>query len=50
MKDSVNYMLTALLSTMGIALKYCDQILFNRYMAGRETVEEFSSGAGPSRG
>ncbi|MET1023056.1 MAG: M14 metallopeptidase family protein [Pseudoxanthomonas sp.] len=47
LKDSVNYMLTASLSTLETAVKYRDQILFNRYMAGRETIAEFSNGTGP---
>lgn len=47
LKDSVDYMLTASLSTLETAVKYRDQILFNRYMAGRETIARFSDGGDP---
>ncbi|MCD7096859.1 hypothetical protein LRX76_00210 [Stenotrophomonas sp. MMGLT7] len=47
LKDSVDYMMTASLSTLETAVKYREQILFNRYMAGRETIARFSGGDGP---
>lgn len=47
LKDSVDYMLTASLSTLETAVKYRDQILFNRYMAARETIARFSQGGDP---
>lgn len=47
LKDSVDYMMTASLSTLETAVKYRSDILFNRYMAGRETIERFSTGDGP---
>jgi hypothetical protein len=47
LKDSVDYMMTASLSTLETAVKYRSDILFNRYMAGRETIERFSHGGDP---
>ncbi|MFT4257433.1 MAG: M14 family metallopeptidase [Pseudoxanthomonas sp.] len=47
LKDSVDYMMTASLSTLETAVKYREQILFNRYMAGRETIARFSNGGDP---
>ncbi len=47
LKDSVDYMMTASLSTLETAVKYRSDILLNRYMAGRETIARFSGGDGP---
>ncbi|MFT3755538.1 MAG: M14 family metallopeptidase [Pseudoxanthomonas sp.] len=47
LKDTVDYMMTASLSTLETAVKYREQILFNRYMAGHETIARFSNGGDP---
>jgi len=40
-RDSVDYMLTASLSTLETAVKYRQTLLFNRWLAGHGTIERF---------
>jgi hypothetical protein len=47
LKDSVDYMLTASLSTLETAVKYRPQLLMNRYQAARDTIARFSTGDEP---
>ncbi|WP_454828164.1 M14 family zinc carboxypeptidase [Pseudoxanthomonas wuyuanensis] len=41
LKDSVDYMMTASLSTLETAVKYREDLLYNRYQAGRDTIARF---------
>lgn len=41
--DSVDYMLTASMSTLETAVKYRETLLFNRYLAGSGTIARFGS-------
>jgi len=43
LRDSVDYMLTASLSTLDTAVKYRQTLLLNRWLAGRGTMERFAS-------
>ena len=42
--DAVDYMLTASVSVLDVAAKYKDDLLFNRYQAARDVVEQYRSG------
>jgi hypothetical protein len=41
LRDAVEYMETASLAVLDYAAKYKDQLLFNRYQAGRNTIEKY---------
>ena len=42
MRDAVEYMLTASFSVLDFAAKYKYDVLYNRYQAGRETIQKFT--------
>jgi len=42
--DAVDYMLTASVSVLDVAAKYKNDILFNRFQAARDVVEEYREG------
>ncbi len=41
LKDAVDYMLTASVSVLDVAAKYREDILFNRYQAGRDVIDNY---------
>jgi hypothetical protein len=41
LRDAVNYMVTADLATLNYASKFKDEILYNRYQAARNTIQQF---------
>ena len=41
LRDAVNYMVTASLATLNYASKFRDEILYNRYQAGRNTIQQY---------
>jgi hypothetical protein len=41
LRDAVEYMETASLAVLDYAAKYKDQLLYNRYQAGRNTIEKY---------
>jgi hypothetical protein len=41
LRDAVNYMVTASLATLNYAAKFRDEILYNRYQAGRNTIQQY---------
>jgi len=41
--DAVDYMLTASVSVLDVAAKYKEDLLFNRYQAARDVVEQYRS-------
>ena len=43
LRDAVNYMVQADLATLNYAAKFKDEILYNRYQAGRNTILQFRS-------
>ncbi|MEP6906609.1 MAG: M14 family zinc carboxypeptidase [Pseudoxanthomonas sp.] len=43
LKDSVDYMMTASLSTLETAVKYREDLLYNRYQSGRDTIARFKT-------
>ena len=45
LRDAVEYMETASLATLSYAAKYKDQLLWNRYQAGRNTIAKYASSA-----
>lgn len=45
LRDAVNYMVTADLATLNYAAKFKDEVLFNRYQAGRNTIQQFRTSA-----
>jgi len=45
LRDAVEYMETASLATLQYAAKYKDQLLWNRYQAGRNTIAKYSTSA-----
>ena len=45
LRDAVNYMVTADLATLNYAAKFKDELLYNRYQAGRNTIEQFRTSA-----
>ncbi|HZD06091.1 MAG TPA: M14 metallopeptidase family protein, partial [Longimicrobiales bacterium] len=44
LRDAVDYMLTASFSVLDVAAKYKDDILYNRYQAGRDVIAEYRDG------
>lgn len=42
LRDAVEYMLTASFSVLDFAAKYKYDVLYNRYQAGRETIQKFT--------
>jgi hypothetical protein len=45
LRDAVEYMETASLATLSYAAKYREQVLWNRYQAGRNTIAKYASTA-----
>jgi hypothetical protein len=45
LRDAVEYMETASLATLQYAAKYKDQLLWNRYQAGRNTIAKYATSA-----
>lgn len=45
LRDAVNYMVTASLATLNYAAKFREEILYNRYQAGRNTIQQFRASA-----
>jgi hypothetical protein len=45
LRDAVNYMVTADLATLNYAAKFKDELLYNRYQAGRNTIQQFRTSA-----
>jgi hypothetical protein len=45
LRDAVEYMETASLATLEYAAKYREQMLWNRYQAGRNTIAKYASSA-----
>jgi hypothetical protein len=45
LRDAVEYMETASLATLSYAAKYREQVLWNRYQAGRNTIAKYASNA-----
>ena len=43
--DAVSYMVTASLATLNYAAKFREEILYNRYQAGRNTIQQFRTSA-----
>ena len=41
LRDAVNYMVTASFATLNYAAKFREEILYNRYQAGRNTIQQF---------
>jgi hypothetical protein len=41
LRDAVNYMVTASLATLNYAAKFREEILYNRYQAGRNTIQQY---------
>jgi hypothetical protein len=41
LSDAVNYMVTASLATLNYAAKFREEILYNRYQAGRNTIQQY---------
>ena len=44
LKNSVDYMLTASTAVLDVAAKYRENILYNRYQAGRDAIETYQEG------
>lgn len=42
LRDAVDYMVTASMAVLDYAGKYKDNVLFNRYQAGRDTIRKYS--------
>jgi len=42
LRDAVDYMITASFSVLDFAAKYKDDVLYNRYQAGRDVIAEFT--------
>jgi hypothetical protein len=45
LRDAVNYMVTASLATLNYASKFHEEILYNRYQAARNTIQQFRNNA-----
>jgi hypothetical protein len=45
LRDAVNYMLTASLATLNYASKFREELLYNRYQAARNTIQQFRTSA-----
>ena len=43
LKDAVDYMLTASVATLDYATKYREEILYNRYQAGRNAIKRYAA-------
>ncbi|MCA9739639.1 MAG: M14 family metallopeptidase [Gemmatimonadota bacterium] len=43
LRDAVDYMLTASISVLDIAAKYKTDLLYNRYQAGRDVIEQYTA-------
>jgi len=43
-KDAVDYMLTASISVLDVAAKYKNDLLFNRFQAARDVIEQYRAG------
>lgn len=41
LRDAVDYMVTASLATLNYAAKFKDEVLYNRYQAARNTIQQF---------
>jgi hypothetical protein len=41
LRDAVNYMVTASLATLNYAAKFREEVLYNRYQAARNTIQQF---------
>ncbi|HKN65087.1 MAG TPA: M14 metallopeptidase family protein [Gemmatimonadaceae bacterium] len=41
LRDAVDYMVTASFATLNYAAKFREEILYNRYQAGRNTIQQF---------
>jgi hypothetical protein len=44
LRDAVDYMETASLAVLDVASKYRENLLYNRYQAGRDVIAEYGSG------
>jgi|TARA_B100000315_G_scaffold5173_1_gene5175 hypothetical protein len=44
LRDSVEYMLTASMATLDVAAKYKENVLYNRYQAGRDVIQQYTEG------
>ena len=44
LRDAVEYMETASIATLDYAARYRENLLYNRYVAGRDTVDQFRAG------
>ncbi len=44
LRDAVDYMLTASVSVLDVASKYKEDLLYNRYQAGRDIIAQYSEG------
>ena len=45
LRDAVNYMVTASLATLNYAAKFKDEVLYNRYQAARNTIQQYRTSA-----
>ena len=45
LRDAVDYMVTASLATLNYAAKFREELLYNRYQAGRNTIQQFRTSA-----
>ena len=45
LRDAVDYMVTASMATLGYAAKYREELLYNRYQAGRNTIAKYRTSA-----
>ena len=44
LRDAVDYMLTASISVLDVAAKYKEDLLYNRYQAGRDVIAQYGEG------
>ncbi len=44
LRDSVEYMITTSMATLDVAAKYKENILYNRYQAGRDVIRQYTEG------
>ncbi|MCK5650019.1 MAG: hypothetical protein KAJ42_01520, partial [Gemmatimonadetes bacterium] len=44
LRDAVDYMITASISVLDVAAKYKEDLLYNRYQAGRDVVAQYRDG------
>jgi hypothetical protein len=45
LRNAVDYMVTASMATLAYATKYREELLYNRYQAGRNTIRKYSTSA-----